>query len=205
MLLRNLSRIIQSYKFSLFVIIFLEILYILRGYKGNNFTLTRNKQMSDNIPCPYYFLLRIKKILDKNNFKKFLDLGSGSGRTIDFFSKKFPNKEFIGIEYFFEEFDKSQKLFNKNKNIKIIQSDFTKIDFLNFKADCIFLNNPFRNDKETLDFLKKTINSHLDKKKILFIFVNYNKNVVQSLKKIQCIDSYYISEIKGYSIYRLNE
>jgi len=28
---------------------------------------------------------------------------------------------------------------------------------------------------------------------------------VQSVKRIQCIDSYYISETKGYSIYKLDE
>ena len=89
MLLRNLLRIVHSYKFSIFVIIFFEILYILKGYKGNNFKITTDKKMSDNIPCPYYFLLRIQKVLKKNNFTKFLDLGCGSGRTIDFFSKNF--------------------------------------------------------------------------------------------------------------------
>ncbi len=204
MLLRNLFRIIQSYKFSIFVIIFFEILYILKGYKGNNFKLTTNEKMSDNIPCPYYFLLKIYKVLKKNNFNKFLDLGSGSGRTIDFFSKNFLNKEFVGIEYSSEECESSKKLFKKNNNIKIIQSDFTKIDFFNLNADCFFLNNPFRSDEETFNFLNKIVNS-LQKKNILFIFVNYNRDIVQSVKRIQCIDSYYISETKGYSIYKLDE
>ena len=204
MLLRNLFRIMQSYKFSIFVIIFFEILYILKGYKGNNFKLTTNEKMSDNIPCPYYFLLKIYKVLKKNNFNKFLDLGSGSGRTIDFFSKNFLNKEFVGIEYSSEECESSKKLFKKNNNIKIIQSDFTKIDFFNLNADCFFLNNPFRSDEETFNFLNKIVNS-LQKKNILFIFVNYNRDIVQSVKRIQCIDSYYISETKGYSIYKLDE
>ena len=205
MLLRNLLRIVHSYKFSIFVIIFFEILYILKGYKGNNFKITTDKKMSDNIPCPYYFLLRIQKVLKKNNFTKFLDLGCGSGRTIDFFSKNFPNKEFIGIEYFFEECESSKNLFKKNKNIEIIQSDFTKIDFFKFNADCFFLNNPFRGEEETFSFLNKIVNSLQNKKNILFVLVNYNRNTVESVKRIQCIDSYYVSEIKGYSICRLDE
>ena len=44
-----------------------------------------------------------------------------------------------------------------------------------------------------------------NKKNILFVLVNYNRNTVESVKRIQCIDSYYVSEIKGYSICRLDE
>ena len=121
MIFKNLLRIVESYRFSLVKIIFFELIYLIKGYKGNNFTFSKNNVMTDNIPCPYYFLLRIQKVLKKNNFTKFLDLGCGSGRTIDFFSKNFPNKEFIGIEYFFEECESSKNLFKKNKNIEIIQ------------------------------------------------------------------------------------
>ncbi len=91
MLIKNLLRIVKSYKFSLITIIFYEIVYLLKGFKGNKFHFSENNKMSDDIPCPYYFLYKIKKILSKFNFKTFLDLGCGSGRVIDFFTKKIYN------------------------------------------------------------------------------------------------------------------
>ena len=85
MLLKNLFRIVTEYKFNLITIIFFELLYVIKGYKSNKFNLRENDLMTDDIPCPYHFLVKIKKVLKKNNFNKLLDLGCGSGRTIDFF------------------------------------------------------------------------------------------------------------------------
>ena len=144
MLIKNLFRIISDYKFSLIVIVFFELLYSLKGYKGNRFGFSNNNRMSDNIPCPYYFLFKIKKTLKKNNFLKFLDLGCGSGRVIDFFNKNFPNKNLIGIEYFDLQYEYCKKIFQNQKNIKIIQTDFIKSDLLQFDADCYFFNDPFK-------------------------------------------------------------
>jgi len=216
-ILKNLFRIISSYKFSLITIVFFELLYLIKGYKGNRFNF-----ISNNIPCPYYFLFKIKKILKNNNFYRFLDLGCGSGRVINFFNKNFYNKNFIGIEYFLDQYEYCKKSFQNQKNIKIIQADFTKSDFFQYNADCYFLNNPFvsntkyfaskpdiktillKNNSELIEFIEKIINFSLKKKNILFIFVNYNKKIIEKLKNIRCIESYYISDTKGYSICCLN-
>jgi len=115
MVLKNILRIIIDYRLSLIKIIFFEFIYIFRGYKGNNFDFSRNLTMSDNIPCPYYFLLKVKKILKNNKFNTFIDLGCGSGRVLNFFNKKFNNKNFIGVEYFYDQYSQSKKLFNKKK------------------------------------------------------------------------------------------
>ena len=135
MLLKNLIRIISSYKFSIITIIFFELLYLVKGHKGNRFNFSNNDLMADNLPCPYYFLFKIKKTLKENNFRNFLDLGCGSGRAIDFFNKNFFNKTFIGIEYFTNQFEYCKKVFQERKNIKIIQADFTKTDFFQYDAD----------------------------------------------------------------------
>ena len=111
MVLKNLLRIVVSYKFHLITIIFFELLYLIKGYKGNRFNFSKNEFLADNIPCPYYFLLKIKKALEKNNFFKFLDLGCGSGRTIDFFNKNFSNKNFVGIEHFSNQYNYCRKIF----------------------------------------------------------------------------------------------
>ena len=199
MILKNLFRIISSYKFSLITIVFFELLYLIKGYKGNRFDFILN-----NMPCPYYFLFKIKKTLKKNNFRNFLDLGCGSGRAIDFFNKNFFSKNFIGIEYFTNQFEYCKKVFQEQKNIKIIQADFTKSDFFQYDADCYFINAPFKKNLEFIEFIEKIINFSL-KKKILFIFINHNRKIVEELKKIRCIESFYISNIKGYSIYCLND
>ena len=70
--------------------------------------------------------------------------------------------------------------------------------------DCLFLNNPFKDEKESIDFVKKIINSNKLKKNILIILVNYNKRLIETLNNVNYVDSYYINEIKGYSILRLN-
>ena len=115
MIIRNLIRIIKSYKFSIFKIIFFELLYLFKGYKGNRFNFSNNDLMTDNLPCPYYFLFKIKKALKNRQFYNFLDLGCGSGRVIDFFNKNFPNKNLTGIEYFNTQFEHCIKIFQGKK------------------------------------------------------------------------------------------
>ncbi len=92
MLIKNLLRIVKSYKFSLIIIAFYEIIYLLKGFKGNKFHISKNQKMTNNFPCPYYFLIKIEKTLKKNNFNTFIDLGCGSGRVIDFL-KRIKNSE----------------------------------------------------------------------------------------------------------------
>tara|TARA_B100000029_G_C17573838_1_gene957532 strand:+ start:1437 stop:1922 length:486 start_codon:yes stop_codon:yes gene_type:complete len=157
--------------------------------------------MSDNIPCPYYFLHEINKEIKNRDFNIFLDLGSGSGRVIDFFSKFFIKKNFIGIEYFKDQFLHSKKIFEANRKVNIIQADFTEIDFLQYKADCYFFNHPIKDDKIFIKTIEKIINSGFMKKDLLLIFVNCNNIIVKSFKNIQCIKKFYINDSTGYSIY----
>jgi SAM-dependent methyltransferase len=160
--------------------------------------------MADNLPCPYYFLFKIKKALKNKNFYNFLDLGCGSGRIIDFFDKNFPNKYLIGFEYSNAQYEYCKKIFEKKKNIKIIQADFTKSDFFQYDADCYFFNRPFKKDLKFIEFIEKIINFSINKKKVTFIFINCEKKFIEKLKNIQCIESFYISNTRGFSIYSLN-
>jgi len=207
MLFKNIIRIIISYKFSLLSLMFFETIYLLKGFKGNKINFSKNKMMSDNIPCPYFFLIKIKKTLEPLSFEKFIDLGCGSGRVINFFNESFQNKSFVGIEYFSEQYNYCKKNFINNSNIKIFQSDFTKDDFLKYDADCYFLNNPWKNEIESFNFIMRTTKL-LSKKNILIILVNYSKKIVEKLNKelknSQYIGSYYVNYIKGYYILKLN-
>ena len=203
MLIKNLLRIVKSYKFSLITIVFYEIIYLLKGFKGNKFHFSENNKMSDDIPFPYYFLTKIKKELQEEDFNIFIDLGCGSGRTIDFFSKNFSDKKFIGIEYFNDQYEYCKKIFKEKENIYIFQDDFTKSDFFKYNSDCYFFNNPFRNEKEFVKFMDLN-KKFFFKKKIIFIFANYNKKTIYNFKYLKIIKNFYISENKGYSICYLN-
>ena len=115
MILKNLFSIIKNYNFFLIIVIFFELLYLIKGSKGNRFNFSDNDSMADNLPCPYYFLSRIKKTLTNTNFSNFLDLGCGSGRVIDFFNKNFPNINLIGIEYFPHQYEYCKRIFQNQK------------------------------------------------------------------------------------------
>ena len=60
MLVKKLFELASNYKFHFFKIIFFEFIYIIRGYKGNQFYISKNDSMTANIPCPFYFLVRIE-------------------------------------------------------------------------------------------------------------------------------------------------
>ena len=52
MLFNNILRILKSYRFSLIKIIFFELIYLIKGYKGykgNNITFSNNNLMTNNI------------------------------------------------------------------------------------------------------------------------------------------------------------
>ena len=134
-LIKNFLRILKSYKFSLILIIFFEIFYLLRGYKGFGFDFSKNSSMTDNIPCPYYFLFKIKKDLNQSSFFKLIDFGCGSGRVINFFDSTFKKKKFVGIEYYDTRFKYCSKIFANKKNIQVIKGDITKINYLTYNAD----------------------------------------------------------------------
>lgn len=194
-----LFKILKSYNVYIFIIIFFEIYYYIKKYKGFKFNISKNKTMTDDIPCPYYFMFKILKVLKKKKFKSFIDLGCGSGRIIDFINKNFTNKKLVGIEYFDQQYNYSKKIFEKSKNISIIQSDFTKLNLRRNIYDIYFISAPFKNKKDFLKFMKKFTKIEKIKKKIIIV-INYEKKLLQKVNKLRFIDSFYLSEDKGYSI-----
>ena len=61
MIYKSLIDILVNYRFSIIKIILFELFYLIGGYKGNKITFSKNQQMTNNIPCPYYFLHKIKQ------------------------------------------------------------------------------------------------------------------------------------------------
>lgn len=199
-LIKYLSRIFKDYKFSILLLFFFEMYYFIQGYKGFKINLSKNDLMTDNIPCPYFFLSKIKKDLSGDSFSKLIDLGCGSGRIIDFFNNNYSNKKFVGIDFFEEQYNYCSKIFKNHENIEIIKSDFTKINLSKHESDCFFISAPFKNNQDFIEFLHKLINSS-HKKKRLFIIINYDKNIIDNFKELKCIKSFYVGNRTGYSIY----
>jgi hypothetical protein len=200
MIIKNILRILVSYRLSLINIIFFELIYLIKGYRGNKFNLSNNQIMTDNIPCPYYFLSKINKILNKINFNTFVDLGCGSGRAIEFFNKNLINKSFVGIEYYLKYYKYSSNLFKDSSNIKIINENFFNVNLQELNADCYFLNHPVKEDKLLVEIIKKILNFSKNKK-IFFIFINCNRAKLKELNSIEYVEEFYFNNNKGFSIY----
>ena len=95
MSLNNIMKIVRNYEFSIYKILYYELFFRLRGFKGNKINFATNNEFTENIPCPYYFLVKIKKFIKNKNIKSFLDLGCGNGRVVYFFNKYFKIKYYV--------------------------------------------------------------------------------------------------------------
>mgnify|MGYP001177098329 CR=1 FL=1 len=203
MLFGSIIRIIKTYRFSLIKIIFFELLYLIKGFKGNRFTFSKN-EMADNIPCPYYFLHKIKKFLLNKNIKSFIDLGSGYGRVIFFFNKYF-KINYCGVEYFDQPFKFSKFLFKKNENIHIKNENFTNLSFLNEEYDCFFLNEPLKNKKDFEFVINNIIKKYRIKdKKYYIILINMTKEDLKIFSNLNLVDSEIIYTKEEKSPWRHN-
>tara|TARA_Y100000816_G_scaffold292565_1_gene288661 strand:- start:658 stop:1269 length:612 start_codon:yes stop_codon:yes gene_type:complete len=198
-LINSIVRIFKEYKIYILIIIFFEIYYFLKNYKGFKISYSKNQSMADNIPCPYYFLFKINKFLKKRKFNSVIDLGCGSGRIINFINNKYQNKKITGIEYFNEQYNYAKEIFKKSKNISIKKLNFIKINFSKKIYDVYFLSAPFKKKKDFLQFMNKLAKINKIKKRIIII-INYDKKLINKVKKLRFINSFYLSKEKGYSI-----
>ena len=198
-LINSIVRIFKEYKIYIFIIIFFEIYYFLKNYKGFKISYSKNQSMADNIPCPYYFLFKINKFLKKRKFNSVIDLGCGSGRIINFINNKYQNKKITGIEYCNEQYNYAKEIFKKSKNISIKKLNFVKINFSKKIYDLYFLSAPFKKKKDFLKFMNKLAKINKVKKRIIII-INYDKKLINKVKKLRFINSFYLSKEKGYSI-----
>ena len=189
MFIKDIIKIIKKYKFLVYKILFYEIFFILRGFKGNRVDFNSSTEFAENVPCPYYFLFKIKNFLRKKNIKSFIDLGSGNGRVIFFFDKYFKIK-YYGIEFFEKPYNSAKALFSKNSNIEIKNEDFRNLNFLREDIDCFFLNEPLKNRKDfelvVNAIQKKYIN--IDKKYFI-ILINVTENDLKHFSNLQLRDS----------------
>tara|TARA_B100000941_G_scaffold276516_1_gene239243 strand:+ start:338 stop:949 length:612 start_codon:yes stop_codon:yes gene_type:complete len=198
-LINSIVRIFKEYNIYILVIVFFEIYFFLKNYKGFKINFSKNQLMADNIPCPYYFLIKINKFLVKRNFDSVIDLGCGSGRIINFINNIYLNKKITGIEYFNEQYKYTKEIFKNSKNVSIKKLNFIKMNFSKKLYDIYFLSAPFKRKTDFLNFMNKFVKNNKIKKRIIII-INYDKKLINKVKKLRFIDSFYLSKEKGYSI-----
>ena len=108
-------KIIKTYKFYIIKILIFEIFFLVRMFRGGKIKITNHKYYTDNIPCPYLFLWKIKNFLIEKNIKSLIDLGCENGRVI-FFLNKYINLNLVGIEYDQQTSESCRKIFEKKQN-----------------------------------------------------------------------------------------
>ena len=207
MILKNIIQLIKAYKFSLVKVLLYELIYILKGYKGNSININLNERITDNIPCPYLFLNRICKFIRKNELISVVDLGCGTGRSIFFLNKNY-KINYFGIEFFQTTYLKCRKIFEKNKNIVISNEDFMNFNFLKIENDCYFINDPLKKLEEFNILINKILLTNNERKKLVFfVLININNEKLKLFKDYKLIDSFKTG-IRGYYIFsnqKINE
>lgn len=189
-------KILIKYKFKIFIIFFYEFLYIFfLNYKCNSFNIKNNKNFTDNIPTPYLFLVKIFTFLNDKKIKIFVDIGCGSGRTINFFLRKNSKLKMIGYEIDNKIYLKAKKIFKNKKNIKLINKNVLNEKKI-IKADCFFMADPFKKKIYYEKLIKKILKI---KKKIYLIVVNNNIQI-KVLKKLHFLNEYKVNT-SGFKIY----
>lgn len=190
-------RIVREYKFYLLIFLFYEAKYFLLNYSGWEFSVSNNKNNTDNIPTPFYFLEKIFYFLKKKKIKSIIDLGCGNGRVCFFFKKKDPSISVTGLENIKKIYKKSKKKLHKKK-IKILLSDLNKFRFEK-RYDVYFLNDPLQNKKKYEKLIKKIIRSINKPSYIVTVNINYKIN---SLKFYKPVYSKSI-KVKNFKIYKI--
>ena len=191
--LKALFHILKNYHFYSIPILFSEALFYLKHNNTvNKFKYLNDDFLSDSIPCPYYFLKRIKIFAIKKNLNQFCDLGSGYGKVLYFFGI-LNNYKIDGVEFDKEIYLESSVL--NNDNVKIFNENILKLDFNNTKYDMFIMNDPLKKKKDLLELILK-IKKFC--KKSYLVFINLDEEKVEIIThNLRLIDSFIVSKNKN--------
>ncbi len=165
--IRAISDIIKNYQLYIVQVLFYEVIFFLiYKKKYNKFKYLNSSQFSDSLPCPYFFLKKIKLFLDEKNINHLCDLGSGYGKVLFYFGK-ICKKKIDGVELDKEIYISSRSLFGEN--IKIYNEDIFKFDLKKNFYEVFILNDPLKKDDDLLKLVFKIKNHY---KKVYLIFIN---------------------------------
>ena len=197
--LKALYHIILNYRFFTIQILLDEIYFNFKYDKNlNQFKYLKSNFLSDSIPCPYFFLKKIKSFVEKKDIRFICDLGSGYGKVLYFFGEI--NKYKIdGVELDKDIYNSSKLL--KNKNINIFNHNILDFNFNSKEYDLFILNDPLKQLGD-LNILIKKIKSTRKNHYLVFINLTPDKtNLVNS--SLEIIESFIISQNKNIYFTRI--
>ena len=191
--IKPLYHILKNYHFYSIYIILYEIYFNIKyNKKFNQFKYLKSNIFSDSIPCPFFFLQKIKKFVKKNKVLTICDLGSGYGKIIYFFGI-IGSYKIDGVELDKEIFNKSK--FLANNNIKIINKNILNYDLDENKYQLLILNDPLKK-LDDLENLIKYIASI--KYSCHIVLINMTEDKYKIIKKnLKIIETYQISKSKN--------
>ncbi len=191
--LKAFFHIFKNYHFYSIPILLSEaIFYLKHNNTVNKFKYLNDDFLSDSIPCPYYFLKRIKSFAIKKDLNNFCDLGSGYGKVLYFFGS-LNNYKIDGVEFDKEIYLNSTVL--NNNNIEIFNANILELDFNNTKYDMFIMNDPLKKKEDLLQLILK-IKKFC--KKSYLVFVNLDEKKIKIINhNLTLIDSFIVSKNKN--------
>ena len=154
-----------NYKKKIIQVIFFEFYYTFI-FKDSFYKIINNPKSTDSMPSVYYFVYKISQFVKKNPIKKIFDLGSGTGRLVNFLASSTKAKVF-GYELDDEVISYARK--KKFKNAYFYKKNINSLNFKKLHADCYVVNDPFKDEKKFVNLIKKIELSKKRKKKKYFI------------------------------------
>jgi SAM-dependent methyltransferase len=191
--LKAFFHIFKNYHFYSIPILLSEAIFYLKyNNTVNKFKYLNDDFLSDSIPCPYYFLKRIKSFAIKKNLNSFCDLGSGYGKVLYFFGS-LNDYKIDGVEFDKEIYLNSTVL--NNKNIEVFNANILELDFNNTKYDMFIMNDPLKKKEDLLELILKI--KKFSKKSYL-VFINLDEKKIEIINhNLKLIDSFIVSKNKN--------
>jgi hypothetical protein len=191
--LKAFFHIFKNYHFYSIPILLSEAIFYLKyNNTVNKFKYLNDDFLSDSIPCPYYFLKKIKSFAIKKNLNSFCDLGSGYGKVLYFFGS-LNDYKIDGVEFDKEIYLNSTVL--NNKNIEVFNANILELDFNNTKYDMFIMNDPLKKKEDLLQLILKI--KKFSKKSYL-VFINLDEKKIELINhNLKLIDSFVVSKNKS--------
>ena len=190
---KSFFHIFKNYHFYSIPILLSEAIFYLKyNNTVNKFKYLNDDFLSDSIPCPYYFLKKIKSFAIKKNLNSFCDLGSGYGKVLYFFGS-LNDYKIDGVEFDKEIYLNSTVL--NNKNIEVFNANILELDFNNTKYDMFIMNDPLKKKEDLLQLILKI--KKFSKKSYL-VFINLDEKKIELINhNLKLIDSFVVSKNKS--------
>ena len=196
--MNKLLRVYKFYKASFLLILLHELYYSLVDRFKFNIEPKGEIGLIPPIPTPYYYLHIARRFIKNNNIKSLIDIGSGTGRALNFFAK-INNIKLVGIEI--SEYSYNYSIKNSNNKIKYFKRAFEYNKFDIF--ECYFMADTLREEK-FFSFIKHLKISQKKDKKIYFFYINgYHWKKLTNDSKLECIYNNYNIHNRGIGIFKI--